>query len=96
MIKDQIFVNKHLPVQIPNATDVMLVLLLSLFDMILICTLLFLFIPHSKWYNVLRCRNSNSPHLIELFSNQFLENFPKITNQLFSKKFFGWLLYANK
>ena len=36
---------------------------------------------------------STAPHLIELFSRQFLRNSPKITNQLFFKSFFRWLLW---
>ena len=73
MIKHQVFVNKHLPVQTQrkeniskrysiysnllksyysNATDIIIVLLLSLFDMTLVCTsLVLLFIPLAKWYN---------------------------------------------
>ena len=36
---------------------------------------------------------STAPHLIKLFSRKFLRNSPKITNQLFFKSFFGWLLW---
>ena len=32
-------------------------------------------------------------HLFELLSRQFLRNSPKITNQIFFKHLFGWLLY---
>ena len=32
-------------------------------------------------------------HLFELLSRQFLENSPKITNQIFFKNLFGWLFY---
>ena len=31
-------------------------------------------------------------HLFELLNRQFLGNSPKITNQLFFKNLFGWLL----
>ena len=32
-------------------------------------------------------------HLFELLSRQFLENSPKITNQIFFKNLFGWLFF---
>ena len=64
--------------------DTILALLLSLSDMILLYnSVLLLFIPHVKWYNVHRAEiQSTVLHLIEILSRQFLGNSPKIANQM--------------
>ena len=55
---------------------------------------LLLFTLHAKWCNYTEVEiQSTAPHFIELLSRQFFRNSPKITNQLFFKSFFGWLLW---
>ena len=81
--------------QLSNAT---LVLLLSLSDMIFLCTsVVLLFSPHAKKYKAHRGRGSKhnttamiqtaTPHLIELLSKQFRPSahFFKLRGQIFSR-----------
>ena len=61
-----------------NAIDVIIVLLLSLFDMILVCTsVVLLFIPFAKWYKKQNSKHSTVPYPI--ISWEFSENY-KLTS----------------
>ena len=89
MIKHQMFVNKHLPVQTQrkinistrHSIDVIIVLILSLFDMILVCTLVvLLFIPLAKWYKKQRFKAQHST-----LSNNLLRILQKLQINFFKK-----------